>query len=87
MPGIKTWMILFGAAVVVLTACGPDLDEEIFKVYLHPDKGEKEYFGEVKGISRCRERAATRALYINLREGEWSYACCLKSDDSECIEK
>jgi len=73
--------------IASLASCGSNLEQETFNVYIQPNKGEEEYLGEVKGISNCREKASTRALYINLKEGEWDYSCCLKTEDSKCAKK
>ena len=67
--------------------CGPDLDQATFNVRLNLPDGTVEDLGEVKGINRCREKAATRALYTNLEEGQWSHACCLITPDSDCAKQ
>jgi len=73
--------------IASFTGCGSDLEQETFNVYIHPNKGEEQHLGEVKGISNCREKASNRAIYVNLKKGEWDYSCCLKTADSKCAKK
>ncbi|GJL77862.1 MAG: hypothetical protein NPINA01_08510 [Nitrospinaceae bacterium] len=84
------WGFLYIAGLIFIASisgCGNDLEQETFNVYIQPNNGEEEHLGEVKGISNCREKASTRALYINLKKGEWDYSCCLQTTNSKCAKK
>lgn len=63
-----------------------DLEQEAFKVELKYPDGKLEDLGEVKGITQCREKAAIRALYVNLQKGEWDYSCCRLQSDDDCMK-
>jgi len=46
------------------------------------------FAGQVVGLEACGMAASSLATVMEeKREGDWSYVCCLKSDDSGCAEK
>lgn len=46
------------------------------------------YIGQAHGLDACGAVAYDFAdLRIGKRKGDWSYICCLQTDDSECAEK
>ena len=72
-------------ALILLLACGKDLEKETFDVYLI-DKGDKvKKVATVTGISQCRMKAENIALYENYIE--YDYHCYLKTPDNPCAEK
>jgi len=71
--------------LILLLACGKDLEKETFDVYLIV-KGDKEKkVATVTGISQCRIKAENLALYQNYIE--YDYHCCLKTPGNSCAEK
>ena len=76
-PAIMSLMLLF--------ACGKDLEKETFDVYLAEKGGEAKKVATETGISQCREKAKNLALYENYIE--YDFHCCLKTPDNPCAEK
>ena len=71
--------------LILLFACGKDLEKETFDVYLADKGGEEKKVATVTGISQCRTKAKNLALYQNLIE--YDYHCCLKTLNNPCAEK
>lgn len=46
------------------------------------------YLGSAVGLASCGSAAwAASEAYREERQGEWSYICCLRTNDSSCAEK
>ena len=71
--------------LVLFSACGKDMEEETFDVYLIDKDGQEKKVDTVTGISQCRMKAENLALYQNYIE--YDYHCCLKTPDNSCAEK
>ena len=71
--------------LVLFSACGKDMEEETFDVYLIDKDGQEKKVDTVTGISQCRMKAENLALYQNYIE--YDYHCCLKTPDNSCVEK
>ena len=71
--------------LVLFSACGKDMEEETFDVYLIDKDGQEKKVDTVTGISQCRMKAENLALYQNYIE--YDYHCCLKIADNSCAEK
>jgi len=84
-PIRKGMAIMLGVMLGVFLGCA-DLEQEPFQVELQYPDGKLEDLGEVKGITRCREKAAIRAQYVNLQKGEWDYSCCRLQSDDDCTK-
>ncbi len=72
---------------LVLPACGPDMEQESFKLTLQYPDGEEEDLGLITGLAECKAAAAARAEEVELKEGEWSFNCCHMTDNDECTAK
>ena len=55
----------------------------------HGEPQQQEVFaGQVVGLKACGMAASSTAtLRVDEREGDWSYVCCLQTDESSCAEK
>jgi hypothetical protein len=70
-----------------------ELEKQRYNVYVYPPDDDEfdqaEYFaGEVTGLSACGETAWSFAGQKGFeRSADWSYICCLETDESSCAEK
>lgn len=69
-----------------------ELERKDYNVLVYPrndDGDRKEYFaGEVTGLQACESTAHGYAAEHHFESSsDWSYICCLKTDDSSCEEK
>jgi len=71
--------------LILLLACGRDLEKETFDVYLIVNGDKEKKVATVTGISQCRTKAENLALYQNYIE--YDYHCCLKTPGNSCAEK
>lgn len=69
------------------------LKRQTYNVYYYDvpkEAGEERnlFAGQVVGLEACGLAASSFAsLMVDERQGDWSYVCCLKTDDSGCAEK
>ncbi len=64
------------------------LERAEYNVYFYYPSGSEEYLGRATGLEQCGDVAYSFAASKKLsRYQDWSYICCLKTDDSECAEK
>ncbi len=75
------------AVLLVLPACGPDMEQESFNLTLQWPDGEEEDLGMITGLTECKTAAAARAEEAELKEGEWSFSCCHITEDDQCAKK
>lgn len=66
-----------------------ELEEQNYSVFVYPPEGAREYFaGEVVGLRSCGAAAYGYAETHHFASAsDWSYICCLKTDESGCAEK
>lgn len=72
---------------LMLGACDETPKEEthIYHVYLHNQKGQTLYSGQVTGLSSCRYIANNRIR--GDKNPGWDYYCCLEKGGNQCYEK
>lgn len=69
------------------------LQRQPYNVYYYDvanESGEERnlFAGQVVGLEACGLAASSFAsLMADRRQGDWSYVCCLKTDESGCAEK
>lgn len=69
------------------------LERQTYNVYYYDVKLENEsereiFVGQAMGLDGCGELSYTEAdAREEEREGDWSYICCLQTDESSCAEK
>jgi hypothetical protein len=97
---IKYWVaaVLFGGCTLI-SSCSDECSEysifsckEIqkatYNTYFYYPNGTAEYLGISNGLQACGSLAHSVAASKNLTgNSEWSYICCMKANDSECLEK
>lgn len=67
--------------------CEQDLEEVPFHGYFYTPSDKEVYLGLLHGLSACQLAARSMAKELNMEYSEWSYICCLKTEDSDCAEK
>lgn len=74
-------------AIIGLAACERDLEEVPFHGYFYTPGDREVYLGLLHGLSACQIAAHSKAEELNMKDANWSYICCLKTNDSDCAEK
>ena len=66
-----------------------ELVRQTYAVWFSFPNGDKTYnLGQVQGLRQCQVTAAQFASSKNLSQNrEWSYICCIVTDDFNCLEK
>lgn len=88
------------ALAVTLTACTSDscreyskytcaqLEKQTYNVYVYPPSDREYSAGQVVGLQACGATAHGYAAEHHFAESaDWSYICCLQTDESSCAEK
>lgn len=69
------------------------LEQQTYNVYYYDverrsESGRELFLGEAVGLEGCGTLAdAVADARSEEREGDWSYICCLQTDESSCAEK
>lgn len=96
-----TKLLSFAAATIALVGCQQDsckeysrftckqLEQQTFNVYYYdtPESTER-LLGSAVGLQQCAS-VAWSAAHARKKESsdDWSYVCCLQTEDSSCAEK
>lgn len=78
------WIIVV-AALYFLIKYNPETAK--YNVWFSYSDGVQENIGVATGLSECQSLAFGNAKTKKIANGEWSYICCKKIGDNECVTK
>ena len=84
---VRTHSLILGAALL-LGGCSDDMPDATFNAYFYYPDSREEFMGEVLGLQACRDITRARATELNMiGTHNWTYACCRKTEFSECAQQ